>query len=193
MRRFYTTYEAGHLLGVSLPTVVNWIKARRLKAHRTPGGHRRIAREELAAFMTRHGMPVPAELAGAADPGRRALVLGDGGPMREGAAREVARGGFSVEQAALGFAAGVAAARFQPDVVVLLAAAADGGETLAGLRADPGLAAVPVVAVGLPEWSQWLRASGCAATLAQPLADGALVSAAAQVLSLSPAALRRRE
>jgi excisionase family DNA binding protein len=193
MRRFYTTYEAGHLLGVSLPTVVNWIKARRLKAHRTPGGHRRIAREELAAFMTRHGMPVPPELAGAAEPGRRALVLGDDGPMREGAAREVARVGFSVEQAALGFAAGVAAARFQPDVVVLLAAAVDGGETLAGLRADPGLAAVPVVAVAPPEWTPRLRASGCVATLAPPLAEGALAAAAAQVLSLAPAALRRRE
>ena len=62
MRRFYTTFEAAHVLGVSLPTVVNWIKARRLKAHRTPGGHRRIAREELAAFMSRHGMPMPEEL-----------------------------------------------------------------------------------------------------------------------------------
>ena len=32
----------------------------RLKAHRTPGGHRRIAREDLAAFMLRHGIPTAA-------------------------------------------------------------------------------------------------------------------------------------
>ncbi len=80
MRGFYTTYEAAHLLGVSLPTVVNWIKARRLRAHRTPGGHRRIAREDLAAFMLRHGMPLPAELDGAVEARRKALVLGEPGP-----------------------------------------------------------------------------------------------------------------
>ena len=59
MRGFYTTHEAARVLGVSLPTVVNWIKARRLKAHRTPGGHRRIARAEIAEFMLRQGMPLP--------------------------------------------------------------------------------------------------------------------------------------
>src|SRR5512138_3937052 len=80
---FYTTFEAARLLSVSLPTVVNWIKARKLKAHRTPGGHRRIAREDLAAFMLRHGMPLPAELSDAAPARRKALVLGEAGPMRE--------------------------------------------------------------------------------------------------------------
>src|SRR6266568_4650408 len=64
MRGFYTTHEAAQVLGVSLPTVVNWIKARRLKAHRTPGGHRRIAREDLAGFMLRQGIPLPPGLSG---------------------------------------------------------------------------------------------------------------------------------
>src|SRR5512144_265589 len=112
MRGFYTTHEAARLLGVSLPTVVNWIKARRLKAHRTPGGHRRIAREELAVFMVRHGMPLPEELAGAAPARPKALVIGEAGPMREGVARQLAEGRYAVEQASSGFAAGAAAARF---------------------------------------------------------------------------------
>ena len=87
------------LLGVSLPTVVNWIKGRRLKAHRTPGGHRRIAHEDLAAFMLRHGIPLPAELSGAARPARKALVIADAGPAREGRAparRRRLRGGAGV-------------------------------------------------------------------------------------------------
>jgi len=192
MHRFYTTFEAAHLLGVSLPTVVNWIKGRRLKAHRTPGGHRRIAREELAAFMARHGMPLPPELDGVLQTGRKALVVGETGPAREAVTRDVARGGFTVEQCAAGFIAGARAARFQPDVVVLLVASADGGETLAGLRADAELAAVPVVAVGLAEWSARLRAAGCVAAVALPLADGAVLAAASQVLSLAAASTRRR-
>ncbi len=32
MASFYTTFEAARILGVSLPTVVNWIEARRLAA-----------------------------------------------------------------------------------------------------------------------------------------------------------------
>ena len=146
MRGFYTTIEAAQVLGVSLPTVVNWIKARRLKAHRTPGGHRRIGREDLAAFIIRHGMPVPEELSGAAPARRKALVLGEGGPVREGLARQLAAGGYAVEQASPGFAAGAAAARFQPDLFILAAPSADGGDLLSGLSANRELGSVPVLA-----------------------------------------------
>lgn len=193
MRRFYTTYEAAHLLGVSLPTVVNWIKARRLKAHRTPGGHRRIAREELASFMMRHGIPLPPELADATAARRKALVVGEPGAVREVAAREFVEVGFATEEVGHGFAAGVAAARFQPDLIVLFADAPDGGETLAGFRADPQLATAPVLAVGPAEWAARLRAAGCAAALSPPVAQGALPAAASQVLSLSFAVSRRRQ
>src|SRR5512139_1708854 len=152
MARFYTTFEAARLLGVSLPTVVNWIKARRLKAHRTPGGHRRIAEEDLASFMLRHGMPVPPELSGAAPERRKALVVGPPGPAREGAVRLLAAAGYAAEQASPGFAAGAASARFEPDVLVLQAEAPDGGDVLRALRLDRELASVPVVGVGRAEW-----------------------------------------
>jgi excisionase family DNA binding protein len=182
MQGFYSTHEAAQLLGVSLPTVVNWVTARRLRAHRTPGGHRRIAREELAAFMLRQGMPLPEELNDAAPGRRKALVLGESGPMREGLALQLAVGGFAVEQASPGFAAGATAARFQPDLVVLCVAAADGGDTLAGLRSDRELAAVPVLAVGLAAWSDGLTEAGCEAVLTKPIPDGAVLEAARQLL-----------
>ncbi len=186
MRGFYTTHEAARLLGVSLPTVVNWIKARRLKAHRTPGGHRRIGREDLAAFMVRHGIPIPDELSGAAPARRKALIVGEGGPMREGLARQLAEAGFAVEQGSPGFAAGATAARFQPEVVILLAASPDGGADLAALRSDRELAAVPIVGVGLAAWTEHLVDAGCAAVLPRVLTDGALARAAAEALGTPP-------
>jgi len=191
MRGFYTTHEAARLLGVSLPTVVNWIKARRLKAHRTPGGHRRIAREDLAAFMVRHGIPIPEELSGAAPARRKALVIGDGGPMREGLVRQLAEVGYAVEQASPGFAAGATAARFQPDLVVLVPAGADGGGDLAALRADRELSGLPVIGVGLADWIDPLRAAGCTAVLSRPLPEGALPEAVGQALGRAPAPSRR--
>jgi excisionase family DNA binding protein len=191
MNRYYTTFEAARLLGVSLPTVVNWVKARRLKAHRTPGGHRRIAREDLAAFILRHGMPVPAELGDAVAARRKALVIADGGPAREGTVRQLAAAGYAVDQASPGFAAGAAAARFEPDVVVLYVPAADGGEVLRGLRADRELSGVPVVAVGHRDWLDALREAGCAAAVARPTTDGALHDALAA--ALAPPATARAE
>ena len=47
---FFTTKQAADLLGVSAPTVIKWVEEGRLRAHRTPGGHRRIPVEALRAF-----------------------------------------------------------------------------------------------------------------------------------------------
>ncbi|HYG66668.1 MAG TPA: excisionase family DNA-binding protein [Anaeromyxobacteraceae bacterium] len=182
MRRFYTTHEAAGLLGVSLPTVVNWIKARRIRAHRTPGGHRRIAREDLAAFMLRQGIPLPDELADAAPARRKALVVAEPGPPREGSARQLAAAGYAVEQVSPGFSAGVATARFEPDVVVLHALEPDGGDVLRALRSDREFGELPVVAIGHADWIEELVARGCSAALARPLADGALARAVEEAL-----------
>ena len=82
--------------------------------------------------------------------------------MREGLARQLAQGGYAVEQASSGFAAGAATARFQPDLVVLAVSVPDGGEVLAGLRADRELGTVPVMAAeaGLSDWTGTLLAAG---------------------------------
>ncbi len=183
MRLFYTTFEAAQLLGVSLPTVVNWIKARRLRAHRTPGGHRRIAREDLATFMVRHGMPLPDELAGAAPGRRKVLVVAEPGPAREGAVRQLAAAGYAVEQASPGFAAGAAAARFAPDAIVLEADGEDGGEPLRDLLRDRELRGTPVVGIGRPDWMEPMRDAGCAVAVPAPLRDGAIAEAVEQMLS----------
>jgi excisionase family DNA binding protein len=183
VRGFYTTHEAARLLGVTLPTVVNWIKARRLKAHRTPGGHRRIAREELAAFMLRIGVPLPEELAGAAAARRKALVIGAAGPLREGVARQLARAGLAVEQASPGFAAGAAVARYAPDAVVLCAPGADGGETLRALRADREAGEVPVVWLGPGPAGEGRAGGGHLEALGLPLAEEALAAAVGRALA----------
>jgi excisionase family DNA binding protein len=192
MRRFYTTFEAAHALGVSLPTVVNWIKARRLKAHRTPGGHRRIAREELAAFMTRHGMPMPDELADAVETRRRALVVGEPGAPMDQVVRQLEAAGIVALPSRPGFCAGAGAARHHPDVVVLVDPPADGGDTLAGLRGDEALSSVPVVAAARAEHVHRLRAAGCALVLASPIPDGALAEATSLAVAGAAVASRRR-
>jgi excisionase family DNA binding protein len=182
MQSFYTTFEASKLLSVSLPTVVNWIKARRLKAHRTPGGHRRIARGDLAAFMVRHGMPLPPELSGAVPGRRKALVVGVAGPAREGLVRQLVAAGYAAEQASPGFAAGAAAARFGPDVLVVQPDGPDGGDAVRGPRGDRELAELPVVAVAPADWQERLADAGCVAVVVAPPRDGALAAELERIL-----------
>jgi excisionase family DNA binding protein len=59
---YYTTFKISRMCGVNPTTVQNWIKEKKLRAFQTPGGHRRVTREDLIVFLKKFGMPVPPEL-----------------------------------------------------------------------------------------------------------------------------------
>jgi len=59
---FFTTFEISQICGVNPTTVQNWVKGKKLRALQTPGGHRRVRREDLVSFMKEFGMPFPADL-----------------------------------------------------------------------------------------------------------------------------------
>jgi len=61
-KRVFTTGEIADLLHCHQTTVIDWAKKGFVKSYRTPGGHRRIERESLLAFLHNHKMPVPVEL-----------------------------------------------------------------------------------------------------------------------------------
>ncbi|HEY1577858.1 MAG TPA: helix-turn-helix transcriptional regulator [Terracidiphilus sp.] len=50
-RQHMTPREASRMLGISYPTIKNWILAGKLRTIRTPGGHHRIAAASLRPFM----------------------------------------------------------------------------------------------------------------------------------------------
>src|SRR6266516_6726347 len=61
-KSIYTTHEVSRLLHVNPRSVINWIEQHLLSSYRTPGGHRRIRREDLLAFLRKHQIPTPAAL-----------------------------------------------------------------------------------------------------------------------------------
>ncbi|MDP1824237.1 MAG: response regulator [Archangium sp.] len=62
MNRIFTSHEVASLVQVSPSSVLKWIEQGKLRAFRTPGGHRRVACEELVDFLRAHQLPVPREL-----------------------------------------------------------------------------------------------------------------------------------
>lgn len=147
--KYYTTFQAAKQLGVSLATVVNWINAGLLTAHRTVGGHRRIAAEDLAVFARSYNMPMDQELEEAHGGPPRVLVVDDDEDLLATVRTmlEEARG-YQVETAASGFAAGLAVARFRPDAILLdiRMPGMDGFEVVKQLREQRKGKTVPVVA-----------------------------------------------
>lgn len=146
---YHTTHQVAKLLGVSLPTVVNWVNNDLLAAHRTPGGHRRIAQKDLLAFARRNDYPLPDDYLATIAGTRRVLVVDDEPDFAETVRDYLQlKGGYEVEVAESGFVAGYTVARFKPDLVLMdiMMPGMDGFQVLRTLRADRETAHLPVVA-----------------------------------------------
>ncbi len=70
-----TSHQVGSLLQVNPSSINKWVKDGRIRAFRTPGGHRRIRAADLVVFLREHEMPVPRSLQSATR--RRLLVVDD--------------------------------------------------------------------------------------------------------------------
>ena len=60
----FTPREAARLLGISYPTIKQWILAGKLKTSTTPGGHHRIPSSALKPFLAKDKAKPEAERRG---------------------------------------------------------------------------------------------------------------------------------
>jgi excisionase family DNA binding protein len=59
MKDIYTTYQVARMCDVDITTVINWIDTGKLTAYKTPGGHRRIRRDDFVKFLRAYNLPIP--------------------------------------------------------------------------------------------------------------------------------------
>lgn len=142
--RFYTTHQVAKMLGVSIPTVASWCDGGQLAAHRTPGGHRRIAAEELERFAKERGL----DLELSSDQTPRILVVDDERDFSEMLRDYLQIKDFQVEIAESGFQAGMTVARFRPHLILMdiMMPEMNGFEVHRVLRSDPQTCDIPVIA-----------------------------------------------
>jgi len=110
------------MLGVTAPTVIKWVESGRLSAHRTPGGHRRIASAEVSRFAVEQGMSINADLKGSQKQGRvarRVLIIDREPDFADMVAEYLQiKGVFSVGHAGSALEAGFHAGRTEPEVIL---------------------------------------------------------------------------
>ncbi len=113
-----STFAIARMLYVDPGSVANWIDQGLLKAHRTPGGHRRVATEDLVEFLREHKMPIPKELNFTLV---RVLIVDDDPSVTKLILRAVKaeHPDYEVVEAHDGFRAGTILATLHPDVVIL--------------------------------------------------------------------------
>lgn len=59
---FLTSKQVAKLIDVGRSSVQRWIDAGELPAFKTPGGHRRVTRRALMAFLRKRGAPIPEQV-----------------------------------------------------------------------------------------------------------------------------------
>ena len=180
-----STFAVGQLLQVDPGSVANWIDQGMLKAHRTPGGHRRVVETDLVAFLRDHGMPVPPEL-GSTE--AKILVVGSVKSVTEKTSRALkeAERDYEVIEASDAFSAGMVVATLRPDVIILdlPMAGLDGCEMCRRIKSSPETrhAAILVAMDTLsPEAEQRIIGCGGAACLSKPLDISALLGKVAEL------------
>lgn len=180
---FYTTYEARDKLFVSHSTVIEWIKAGKLKAVKTLGGHRRIPKEELEKFVRKNNMTI--------EPGEKnnnkILIVDDDHTICVGLKEMLEAKGFSVEIASDGFEAGVMAIQSMPALIILdlKMRGLDGFSACKLLKANPHLRHIRIlVLTGYPskENLDHIMRLGADQCLAKPVDQAKLLKAIKQLV-----------
>jgi len=117
MGQYISTIDAAKMCGVSVFSIQRWFDKGRLVGARLPGGKRKIGAESLKRFMKEHGL-LPSE-AGTAKQ-RRVLIVDRDARALDTIKEYLAQTGeFLIQTASNGLDAGLAAAEFRPDIVIL--------------------------------------------------------------------------
>lgn len=168
-KSIYTTHEVSHLLHVNPRSVINWIEQSLLPSYRTPGGHRRIRREDLLAFLRKHQIPTPESLV----EGKFSVLIVDDEQeivdiMKVFLQRQ---GGYQIATASDGITALIEVGRAKPDLMILdiMIPGVDGIEVCRRIKADPNNKTVIIAVSGNSEHENRILQSGADAFMSKPI------------------------
>lgn len=187
MAKNLTTFVIADLLSVDPGSVANWIDQDRLRAYRTPGGHRRVRVEDLLEFLRKQKMPIPPELQTKPP---CVIVVDDEIAVAQVIAKALKKANpqWEVLEANDGFQAGAMVSTKRPEVVILdlRMPGMDGFEVCQRLKADPetrNVAVLAITAYPSQENHDRILQCGAKACFAKPLDLPALIGKVAACIT----------
>jgi excisionase family DNA binding protein len=184
-----TVYQASKYCSVSPKTVSNWIDEGHIKAFRTVGGHRRIRKEDLDAFLRKQGIPIPSEFEDGDR--KKILVIDDDRLIVETivSSLEEEPHNYEIISASDGFEAGIQVSHFRPDLMILdiMMPDIDGYEVCKRVKQDPATCATKIVVLSAymdEENYQRMKEYGADVCFSKPLPLEKLKKEVAELLGL---------
>ena len=156
MTKYYTTSEVAKLCNVHRNTILGAIHKGLLKIHRTPGGHARVAQDDLDDFCHRRSLPTTSLISR----NNRLLLIEEGAQHASILAQGLREAGYLVETASDTFTAGFLVGKFQPNLVIVsVARVGDMGEEVCRrIRSLPKYRETPIVGLAAQLESEAARA-----------------------------------
>ncbi len=147
-KQSFSTSEVAKYCHVTADTIRKWAEAGRIHVFKTPGGHRRIRRDDLIRFLRENSIPIHEDLDNS---GVKILVVDDEKAVISVIRRFLERSQtpFQIEVAMDGYDAGHQVATFRPDVIFLdlRLPGIDGFEVCRRIKSAPDSAATHVIAM----------------------------------------------
>jgi excisionase family DNA binding protein len=168
-KTIYTTHEVSRLLHVNPRSVINWIEQSLLPSYRTPGGHRRIRRDDLLAFLRKHQIPTPESLV---EGNFTVLIVDDENEIVDVMSSYLHRqGGYQVASASDGISALLEVGRSKPDLLILdiMIPGVDGVEVCRRIKADTNNKTIIIAISGIPEKENDILAAGADVFMSKPI------------------------
>lgn len=192
MKTVFTTGEAAKICKVSQQTIIRCFDSGQLKGFRVPGSRfRRIPRDALYRFMKDNNIPTDA-----LESGRRGILIVDDDPAVVELISDVLTkdGRFEVKTVNNGFAAGMQAKEYHPDLIILDVMLPDiNGKAVCELiRSDATLSDIKIICIsGMVEEDkiQELTAAGADDFMHKPLDIDELVRRICRLLDIESEAL----
>lgn len=157
----FSTMEVGRLLGMAVRSVQLMVDRGELSAWKTPGGHRRISRESIEAWLAQRGGALPAAPAQHAAPAasrRRVLLIEDSVHYQNLVALLIGQQFPELElhMAPDGIVGLAMYGQLQPDLLIvdILLPGIDGATLITSLRSQPQFARSRLVVVTSLDESQ---------------------------------------
>jgi excisionase family DNA binding protein len=186
----YTTFEVSRFCVVDISTVMTWVDEGKLKAYRTPGGHRRIRHGDFLSFLRKYGMPIHPHLKNTA---QRVLIVDDDPLAVRTLKRVIEKMDPTIEIATAsdGFAAGQQLELFSPHLILLdlMLPGIDGFQVCKNIRADERKKDMRIIAISAlrgPGSEKRVLDNGADRFLRKPLDITVLREAIADLLDLEP-------